>query len=142
MMIEMKYIRACHLHLVHSLYLYLSSNSLNAIRCGEIVYQGAEECPDPSPVTTPVPTNGTVPADNSGNTSQNTTPEISSDEKSANELNQSDSEDYSNKSWPPILVGLFVPVIGFLIIVFYLKYSKKPPAETDIEGGAMQNLVE
>lgn len=130
------------MHLLHSLYLYLSSNSLNAIRCGEIVYHGAEECPNPSPVTTtdptPVPTNGTVPVDNSGSTSQNTTLEVSPAERTADESNVKDENTIRILS--PIL-GVSIPVIIFLTMAFYFKKRKKPKAETDRNEGTMQNLV-
>lgn len=131
-------------HLVHYL-LYLSSNSLNAIRCGTIVHVGAKECPDTLPATTPRPTpvltNVTVPMDSTGNTSQNTTPEVYPAEQTAHGLNQKDSENNINNSWQPILAGILIPVISFLIIAFYFKNRKKPRAEADIERGAMQNLV-
>ena len=124
----------------------LYSNSLNAIRCGAIVYLGAKECPDTSPAIAPVPTtvltNTTVPVDSTGNSSQNTTPEVSPAEKTANGLNQKDSENTINNIWPPILVGILIPVISFLIIAFYIKNRKKPQREADIEGRAMQNLFE
>ena len=116
-------------HLVHYL-LYLSSNSLNAIRCGTIVHVGAKECPDTLPATTPratpVLTNATVPLDSTGSTSQNTTPKVPTAEKTANGLNQKDSENNINNSWPPILVGILIPVISFLIIalIFYFKNRK------------------
>lgn len=131
------------MHLVHSLYLYLSSNSLNAIRCGEIVYHGAEECPDTSPVTTtdptPLPTNGTVPVDNSRSTSQNTTLEVSPAERNADESNDK-KKNYTITILSPIF-GVLVPVIIFLTMAFYFKKRKKPKAETDRDEGTMQNLV-
>lgn len=130
------------MHLVHSLYLYLSSNSLNAIRCGEIVYHGAEECPDPSSVTTtdptPLPTNGTVPVDNSWSTSQNTTLEVSPAERTADESNVKDENTIRILS--PIF-GVSVAVIIFFTLAFYFKKIKKPKAETDRDEGTMQNLV-
>ena len=122
---------------------YLSSNRLNAIRCGEIVYQGAEECPDTSPVTTadptPVLTNGTVPADNSGSTSQNTTPEVSPAERTADESNDKKGN-YTITILSPIF-GVSIAVIIFFTLAFYFKKIKKPKAETDREEGTMQNLV-
>ena len=131
------------MHLLHSLYLYLSSNSLNAIRCVEIVYQGAEECPDPSPVTmtdpTPVPTNGTVPVDNSGSTSQNTSPEVSPAERTADESNDK-KKNFTITILSPIF-GVSVAVIIFFTLAFYFKKIKKPKAETDRDEGTMQNLV-
>ena len=131
------------MHLVYSLYLYLSSNSLNAIRCGEIVYHGAEECPDPSPVTTtdptPVPTNGTVPVDNSGSTSKNTPPEVSPVERTADESNDK-KKNFTITILSPIF-GVSVAVIIFFTLAFYFKKIKKPKAETDRDEGTMQNLV-
>ena len=131
------------MHLLHSLYLYLSSNSLNAIRCGEIVYQGAEECPDTSPVTTTDPTlvltNVTVPVDNCGSTSQNTTLEVSPAERTADESNDK-KKNFTITILSPIF-GVSVAVIIFFTLAFYFKKIKKPKAETDRDEGTMQNLV-
>lgn len=131
------------MHLLHSLYLYLSSNSLNAIRCGEIVYQGAEECPDTSPGTTTDPTlvltNVTVPVDNSGSTSQNTTLEVSPAERTADESNDK-KKNFTITILSPIF-GVSVAVIIFFTLAFYFKKIKKPKAETDRDEGTMQNLV-